>query len=369
LWAQVASPSSVEQALARHATAKELAADLNVHFLIRGNVTRVATGYNVEMLVVDGITERVIGTKSLIIAAGTLAPRRREELEDALGALTYNGVEAEVRRAKDKPLKALDVRDLSFRAYVNWFDKKEQKDEQGAYLTASDLLARALTLAPDDPVALFITAQINLCDCVMAWSKNVEEQQAIGEAAMEKYLRRDPTSLRMLEFKASLIALRGRYEESMLIAGSILKLDPQRLGALDIKAYDLLKLGRPQEALAVLNEVRNVDEQRADIAMESAVHYQLGHYELAAQLAKEAITTMSHEELGNPRSGGIGLTLVAAEARLGHLARAKVALDDFNAAVPGVQTISAIKKWMHPAADLAGYDPLFEGLRLAGIPD
>jgi hypothetical protein len=63
------------------------------------------------------------------------------------------------------------------------------------------------------------------------------------------------------------------------------------------------------------------------------------------------------------------LTLVAAEARLGHLSRAKAALADFNAAAPGVQTVSAIKKWMHPGAELAGYEPLFEGLRLAGVPE
>jgi class 3 adenylate cyclase len=45
------------------------------------------------------------------------------------------------------------------------------------------------------------------------------------------------------------------------------------------------------------------------------------------------------------------------------------ALADFNAAVPGVRTVSAIKKWMHPGADLAGYEPLYEGLKLAGVPD
>ena len=113
----------------------------------------------------------------------------------------------------------------------------------------------------------------------------------------------------------------------------------------------------------------NVDEEGLGNAFGSAVHYELGHYELAAQMAKKAITQMSREELGNPRSGAVGLTLVAAEARLGHLSRAKAALADFNAAVPGVRTISAIKKWMHPAADLAGYEPLFEGLRLAGVSD
>ena len=46
-----------------------------------------------------------------------------------------------------------------------------------------------------------------------------------------------------------------------------------------------------------------------------------------------------------------------------------VALADFNAAVPGVDTIPAIKKWMHPVADLAGYEPFYEGLRLAGVAD
>jgi len=106
-----------------------------------------------------------------------------------------------------------------------------------------------------------------------------------------------------------------------------------------------------------------------DAATAAAIHYQLGQYEKAAQLAQSAKTEMRTEELGNPRMGAVGLTLVAAEGRLGRLPRAKSALEDFNAAVPGVNTISSIKKWMHPAADLAGYEPFYEGLRKAGIGD
>jgi hypothetical protein len=86
-------------------------------------------------------------------------------------------------------------------------------------------------------------------------------------------------------------------------------------------------------------------------------------------MAQIAVTQLDRESLGNPRIGAVGLTLVAAEARLGQLARAKVALADFNAAVPDVKTITAIKKWMHPGASLAGYEPLYDGLRLAGVPD
>lgn len=82
-----------------------------------------------------------------------------------------------------------------------------------------------------------------------------------------------------------------------------------------------------------------------------------------------ALTPFNCDSLGNARSGAVGLTLVAAEAHLGNLSRAKAALADFNAAVPSAKTVSAIKKWMHPGADLAGYEPLFEGLRLAGVSD
>jgi adenylate cyclase len=367
-WALVVPRRSVEEALTRRSGTRDLAADLNVHFLIRGNVTRAASGYNVEMLVVDGATERVLGTKSLTLAPGALTSRRREELDSALGQLTFNALTAEVERARNRPVESLDVRDLSFRAYVDWGLRKQAKDEKGAYVAATDLLNRALTLAPDDPLALSLTARVNLCDCVMGWSKNVEEQQAIGAAAMEKYLARNPDSPGMLGLKAELFALRARYEESLLIADSVLKRDPDHSGALAIKAYDLLKLGRPQEALTAVNELLERGS-REPLSLAAAVHYQLAHFELAAQMAREAITKLDKVSLGNPRLGAVALTLVAAEARLSQLPRAKVALADFKAAVPGVTTISAIRKWMHPGAELAGYEPLFEGLRLAGVPD
>jgi tetratricopeptide (TPR) repeat protein len=320
------------------------------------------------MLVVDGATERVLGTKSLTVAAGALTPRRREELDSALGSLTFIALTAEVERARSKPVESLDVRDLSFRAYVDWGRKKQEKDEKGAYVAATDLLNRALALAPDDPLALRITAQVNLCDCVNGWSKNVEEQQAIGAAALEKYLRHDPDSPSMLDLKGELFALRGRYEESLLIADSILKRDPEHSGALGTRAYDLLKLGRPQEALTAVNELldRGLD---GSLSLAAAVHYQLAQFEPSAQMARKAITKLDSDSLGNSRSGAVALTLVAAEARLGNLSRAKAALADFNTAVPGVTTLSAIRKWMHPGAELAGYEPLFEGLRLAGVPD
>ncbi len=369
VWAQVVPRRSVDQALMRHTSAKDLASTLDVHFLIRGNVAQVASGNTVDLLVADAGTERVLGTRSLLVPAGKLTPRTRMEIESAVNWLNYKGLETEVQRTSGQPIEALDVRDLSFRAYVDWTSRKQRRDEKGAYTSATDLLTRALALAPDDPLALFITAIVNLCDCVDGWSENVEVQQAIGEAALEKYLRHNPTSPTMLRLKSDLFALRGRYEESMLIAESELKRNPDNTLFLTTRAYDLLKLGRPQEALSAVNAVLDRTAGEDPAALTAAVQYELGQYELAAQMAQKAITQMDHVLLRNPRHGAVQLTLVAAEGRLGHQARANRALAEFNADVPGIQTISAMKKWMHPAADLAGYEPLFDGLRLAGVAE
>jgi hypothetical protein len=48
---------------------------------------------------------------------------------------------------------------------------------------------------------------------------------------------------------------------------------------------------------------------------------------------------------------------------------ATAAFEDFKATVPKVTTISQIKKWMYPTADLYGYEPLHQGLRLAGVEE
>ena len=76
---------------------------------------------------------------------------------------------------------------------------------------------------------------------------------------------------------------------------------------------------------------------------------------------------MNEAELRDRVTGTIRLTMIAAEARLGHPDRAKAAFADFKTSLPNVTTIPAIQKWMHPSADLADFPPLYDGLRMAGI--
>jgi tetratricopeptide (TPR) repeat protein len=367
-WLQLARRESVEQALRQFSAPRDLARTLNVHFLVRGSVARSPSGYDTNLFVVDGETERVLGSRTVPIPVNALVPRSSDEIDEATGILVYYGLQVEVERARSKPDSALDVRDLTFRAFVDW-GQSLPNDPKGAYVGAEDLLKRALALAPDDPLALGLTAKINLCECIDAWSTNVAEQQAIAEAAIDRYLLSHPDDPGMLRHKASIYALRGRFQDALVILDSVLRRNPENFEAMEEKARALLKLGRPKEALAPAMAAYNRHGDESDeAALLAAIDYELDDYAKAAQLAQQSAAEMSKLQLSNPKDGSVRLTLIAAAAHLHDDATAKSALADLANAAPGVTSIDAVRKWIHPQANLYGYKPLFDDLRLAGLP-
>lgn len=363
----VISRASAEQASTHEASMKKLAKELDTHFLVRGTVARSADGYHVTVVGVDGDTERVLTTQSLRVANDELTPDWRDQTLAAVQDLLNAGIDTEARRARDKPEDALDARDLTFRAVVDWHAQRNA-DGKAANAHANELLNRALAMAPDDLYALRTRATVNLCDCVNAWSKNPDEQKAVGAAAMERYLALDPGSVYMLGQKADLYQLRLRWEESLAITDAMLARAPTSVYAIALKATALLHLRQLKDAQALAEEL--LSRNPSDWGVQSGlanIYFAQGDYARAAQFAQKATAQMSAPDLRDRVSGGIQLTRIASEARLGHSERAKTALADFTTTLPDVKTIAAIKKWLHPSADLADFEPLYEGLRLAGL--
>lgn len=370
-WAQVVPRAMVQESSKAHSAVPELGRVLATHFLLRGVVSVDPPGYKVDVAVVDTNADRVLATKSILIPPGALLPKRKYELNNAISQLTFLALGAEVERARSRPLEALDVRDLTFRAYGDWGRAgDEPKEAKAAYDAASKLLNRALALAPDDSLTLYATAFINLCTCVASWSKDIQEQQAIGTAAMEKFLRLHPENPTMLLAKSELYRLHGRFEESLLVADSVLRRDPEQRAALLLKTSALMRLGRAEEALATSDrQMQLVDEDARVLALAAAIRYRIKNYPDAAVLAQRAMTLMDREALADPISGTVALTLIAAEGQMKHRERAAAAWRDFTKTVPTATSIHSIKEWMHPSASLSRDEPLYEGLRLAGVTD
>jgi tetratricopeptide (TPR) repeat protein len=370
LWAQNTPRRSIEEAAAKYSNARDIAKALDVHFLIRGALVKNSSGYSLVMSLIDGGSERILKSETVQIPGEALTPRWHSDIEYVEGDLSFAALQAEAKRVEDKPAGALDVRDLTIRAYVSWAGH-HGAEAKGAYANASELLKRAIALSPDDREATWVTAEINLCDCVMAWSHDVESQKAIGAAALDKYLGMDPNNPDMISEKVSLYDLRGKHEEALLITESLLQRDPDDPWNLWSKALELLKLHRAPEALPIIDALvaRTPNQYSSLEGLASSIHYAVGDYATAAQLARTSTARMRDDQLRSPVSGTVRLTLAAAEAQLGHRDRAQTALADFDASVPNIKTIAAMKQWVWPTAALAGYEPLYDGLRKAGVPE
>jgi hypothetical protein len=48
---------------------------------------------------------------------------------------------------------------------------------------------------------------------------------------------------------------------------------------------------------------------------------------------------------------------------------AQISTTEMSTSVPELTSLTAIRKWMYPQAYLYGYERLFDGLRLAGLPE
>ena len=365
-WAHTAERDATQQATTKYHSLREIANALNVHFLLRGTLRKTQTGHAIDLKMFDGESAREIAADTLTFDDPQLTALPPGRYDSAVAGLIYSALQIEVKRAESRPEHDLDVRDLTFRGYVYW---NQHGDAADGYRIAQGYLERALSLAPNDFLALEATAEINLCDCLQAWARDIKNETAIGAAAVDKIARLYPqqssTGLRL-----KVLMLQGRYAEALALS------DPTRhpIDNTDILHYRvvaLIRLGRAKEAQPSIEllEAHN-DHNRPELsALFAAVDYATGDYGAAVKHAQSATANMTEEESKNAITGAVRLTLAAAQARLGNVEQARVSLEEFKAAVPEATTIGKIRQWLYPTADLYGFEPLFDGLRLAGFSD
>ncbi len=365
-WARVTPRGLVEQAVAAPTSIRQLGQKLDVHFLLRGTITRASTGYGLDLTVLDAATELPIATRSIPAEGLPQEPQVPSRgIDGALSPLTFAALKQEVALARGKPDSSLDVRDLTFRAYVD--SSSENPDRPAAYAKAQKNLDRALTLSPDDPLALFITAQLNLCECLRTWAPDTREMERIGEAALEKGLAIRPDSRGLLELRGWLLLKRGRNQDALLITDQVLARTPDDGEMLRQRVIALFKLGQIEQAVATVPAMLEANDVWWTQANAATVHYAAGDDAASILSARKALVQMSTNERADPMYGVVALVLVAAEVRAGRLDRAQAALKDFHVAVPEAQTISKMKAWRPPHAMLPDTPAFWDALRRAGV--
>jgi len=354
--------------VAATADPKEIGGVLSVRFLIRGSITQQSLGYKAEILLFDASTGQILESRVVTVPPGRTTPMRNADIRDAIDQLLHRALMAEVELLRDRPTETLDARDLAFRAYVDWAHARPE-EAKAAYEASSKLLGRALALAPESLPALYVSAVINLCRCIASWSDDVRIQEAIGIQAVEKFLRlQRHTSVLFL--KGEFEYRHGRFDEALKVAELALESDSKNRTGRLLKTAALMRLGRLEKALEASSQQLALEDGDARVAaLAAAVHYRAKNYAEAAALSRKAIAGMQAPEPPETVPGSVALTLIAAEAQLGQKERAAAAWREFNARVPQATTVASIRSWLSPEADLSDHEPLFDGLRRAGVPE
>lgn len=366
LWGRVVPRALVEQQGARPQTLSQLGQALDVHFIYRGNVIRSNKRPALELAVIDATTERVLDQHTINADSAPGRPQFADEaVRDATYSLTYAALKQEVARARDKADAQQDVRDLTFRAYVDW-RSDDGANHAASYAAAMKDLRRAQALAPDDLLTLQVIAQLNLCECIKAWAADNRPMVEIGVAALDRALALRPDWPTMQELRSYQYFKHQQYQEALLVNDALLAKEPNDPGALSARLDILLALGKPKEALALVPAARKAEDSAHVGAIAATVYFANGDDAQAARLARKVLVQLTRAQRADEGLGYVALVLTAAESRADHLNEARRVFKEFQDTVPKTQTVGQIKVWLGPSRGAIVNEAFWLALQRAG---
>jgi tetratricopeptide (TPR) repeat protein len=226
---------------------------------------------------------------------------------------------------------------------------------------------RALDLDPDNVGALVMRAWVDLTVATQLRSEDSQERYRSAEADLSKALRLRPETADA-HVALGLLRLRtNRADQGIAECERGLAIDPNHPHAHALIGVGKTLTGRYEETEAHVLEALRISprDQRAGMWLLIA-----GGAKLLAGDEEEAVARLSRSIDLDPNEPMRHFYLAAASARLGRVKEARDAAREGLGLNPGftIARDRAARPSDHPAF-LAGYERIYEGMRLAGIPE
>ena len=347
---------------------ERLANDLHASYAVTGRVAHVAGGpgaaVDVQVLTVPtGVT---IGAAHFEIDTSSAAPNAAEIGQLVANLVRAKGGEAELRRAT-APGHVPDAVDMTT---IGW-DQITRLSSPDDPLRAREYFRKALAQDRESLVALLGLAASYVQSKSLSQGFSPEDSAEFSWA-MERMLREAPNDASTLHLWADMQLMDGRPELAIPALEKANRLTPQYVNGHDALGRALFRVGRADEAVVELeravrlamlgNEARRGSRAYAALA-EIAIGQ--GEYARAAEFARQAIAV-------RPNTYGAAnayAVLAAAEALLGRSEEAAAAMKIARVRSPRttVANYDALRPSSH-AEFQALRAPLFQGLRMAGLP-
>jgi len=343
---------------------KTIGRELNVRYVLEGSVQRGGNRMRVNVQLIDAETGNHLWAERFDKTLADLFDMQDDIVARLAGALNAQLIAAEARRAEKAPNP--DSMDLYFQGMAG-FHKGGVTPENVA--RARSLFDRALAADPDNVAALVESARVDMVAGAHGFATDRNAAFAAAEAKATKALSSVPDHALGHLVLGHVQILTKRAAQGIAECEHALVLDRNQAFAHASIGLGKALIGRAEETEAHIGEALRLSPRDTLayvwMGIAGVAKLQLAVWEEAAEWCRRSIVANRNYPIAK-------FYLAAALARLGRLDEARSAAKAGLALNPSFTLSLARALWTATSDDpmvLAGLEPFFEGLRLAGIPE
>ncbi len=360
----VISRSTAATYRGQNAESKRIARELNVRYLLEGDVRRAGNDVRVNVRLVDGESGQQIWSERYQKSASDMYAFQSEVTGRIARALNLELKDASSRKAARKNAGNLDADDYALRAWAELWTKPQTRETNDAALV---FVKKALAIDPANAEAYGVAAYAYARAAAYGWGFTRAEAIRLGIAAGEKAIALDPKNADALYGLAFNYTLAGDFQKSQSLTRQVIEINRNHAPAYFFYGNNLIRLGQPRDAISWIERAFALSPRdplrsvfysgiaRARIA--------IGDDTLAIEAARQGIA----DNRDHPHNYAV---LAAALAHLGRMDEAKAALREFQRVQPGM-TVARYRQFTtsnEPAA-MKTAARLITGLAKAGLPE
>ncbi len=343
--------------------ARQVGRDLNVRYLLDGSVRRDPDAIRLNVQLISAETGASVWAERFVRGHNQLADWQEEVIGRIANALNFRLTTLESERGLRKVRGNLEAFDLTMRGWAMVYAAKKPEN----YFSARALFEQALERDPRTANAL---AGIGWTSAVMVldgWSVSPAQDVAAARAAAAKALALNPNHFVAHHVRGFVFRLERRTIAARDAFRTAIAINPNfapgyaQLGATEIE------LGRPEATIPAVEHAMRLSPRDPSLgpwlAFIGMARLHLGQYEEAASWLSRAIDT------GTPVARHHAY-LASALALARRLPEARAVLAEFRKTMP-TTTIASLRANSRStvAKFIVQQEPLFDGLRIAGLPE
>jgi TolB-like protein/Tfp pilus assembly protein PilF len=342
---------------------KAIGRELNVRYVLEGSVQRGGNRLRVNVQLIDAKTGNHLWAERFDKPLADLFDMQDEIVARLASALHAQLVAAEARRAARA--QSPDKVDLLFQGMA-WFNKGLSPDNVAQ---ARNYFDRALAADPDYVDALVGSARADAVEGAALFSTDPKAAFAAAEAKLTKALLSVPDHAAAHMLLGFVEMLTKRAAEGIAECEHALALDRNLANAHSFIGRGKIFVGRAEETEAHVTEALRLSP-RDTIAYIWMMH--AGFAKLHLGCWDQAVAWFRRSIEANRNNPHPYFVMAAALAQLGRLDEAHSAVKTGLALNPAFAVSRAHAAWKAMSDDptyLAQLEPIFDGLRKAGVPD